>query len=62
LGKSPLAVEREFWVESNFVGLCFGRAFQSTLHHIFSETQRISEDYFGVPTLFPIDLFIGNQP
>jgi hypothetical protein len=35
LGKSPLAVEREFFVESNFVGLFFGRDFQSTLPHIF---------------------------
>jgi hypothetical protein len=25
----------EFCVESNFVGLCSGRAFQSTLPHIF---------------------------
>jgi hypothetical protein len=35
LGKSPLAVEVEFCVESNFVGLCFGRAFQTTLPHSF---------------------------
>jgi hypothetical protein len=37
LGKSPLAVEMEFCVESNFVGLCSGRAFQRTLPHIFIE-------------------------
>jgi hypothetical protein len=35
LGKSPLAVEMEFGIESNFVGSCSGRAFQSTLPHIF---------------------------
>jgi hypothetical protein len=35
LGKSPLAVEMEFCVETNFVGLCSGRDFQSALPHIF---------------------------
>jgi hypothetical protein len=35
LGKSSFAVGMEFCVESKFVGLCSGRAFQSTLPHIF---------------------------
>jgi hypothetical protein len=35
LGKSSFAVEMEFFIESNFVGLCSGRAFHTNLPHIF---------------------------
>jgi hypothetical protein len=44
LRKSPLAVGIGFYAESNFVGSCSGRAFQSTLPHIFIKFR----EYMGI--------------
>jgi hypothetical protein len=48
LDKFSITVDYEFLGESNFFGLCLGRAFQNTFGHIFM----MHGEYLGIILVF----------